>query len=169
MKKIFITLVLLLHTTICLAHPTKIVYGSTEEIMLIPPHIILNAKFDTGADSSSLHARNIKIIFINGKKFASFDTVDQQGIKQHLQYLFVKNSKIKSRTSEQQGDQTASTLRPEVKLKICIGNETRLIKTNLVDRHQFKFKFLLGREGMNQFNMLIDPKKEFLIKLNCDK
>ena len=52
---------------------TPIIYGWVERVELEPVGLSLKAKLDTGAKTSSLDARNIKVVRQDGQRYVIFD------------------------------------------------------------------------------------------------
>ena len=112
--------------------------------------VTVEAKIDSGADHSSLHAMNIVYVKRNNQNWVKFDTV--KGIDVELPLY--KETKIKTKMN---GYQT----RPVVLLDICIGQIKRSIEVNLVNRNHFSKPMLVGRSALSNF--LIDPTKTYLL------
>jgi len=57
---------------IAFAKNNKTIMGWLEKVVILPYKIELTAKLDSGADRSSIHARNIEIFEKDGAKWVSF-------------------------------------------------------------------------------------------------
>ncbi len=53
--------------------------GWVEEVLITPGSLRLNAKLDTGAKSSSLHAENLSSFSRDGAPWVKFDVIDEEG------------------------------------------------------------------------------------------
>ncbi len=131
--------------------------GWREEVTL-PEFRLKNirAKIDTGAKTSALHAKDIKLININGKKFVSFVVENDEGKKTHLEVPLIDEREIKSSTGEK-------TLRPVVHTTIKMGDIEFEAEITLINRDLMGFKMLIGREALKG-RFVIHPGKSFLLK-----
>jgi hypothetical protein len=116
----------------------------------------LKAKIDTGAKTSALHAEEIEIISVKGKKFVKFSIVTEDGIKRSLKSRFIEEREIKSSTGQK-------TIRPVVKTIIKMGKSEFEIEITLINRDLMGFKMLIGREALNG-RFLINPARSYLLK-----
>jgi hypothetical protein len=73
---------------------------------------------------------------------------------------------MKNRASESP-DQQQEDKRPLIAMQICLGHQVNIIKVNLMDRQNFNYSFLFGREAMRQFKIVMDPSKKYLNPLKC--
>lgn len=119
------------------------------------PHI--NAKVDTGARTSALHADDVKVVRRRGKEFVTFTVHPvQKSLKpavsceaELLEYRSVRSSN------------GAVTRRPVIQTFIELGGFAWQIELTLVNRDEMGFRMLLGRNGVRP-GMLVDPHKSFL-------
>lgn len=111
--------------------------------------VIMEAKMDTGADSSSLHATDIKIN--NKKKLVSFTLTDQHGKKQRITCPYARIVRIKKRPSGYQR-------RPVIPVQLQIGPKKFDAFVNLTDRTNFTYKMLIGRKELRH-GILIDSSR----------
>jgi hypothetical protein len=132
----------------------KPVLGWLEKALIVPGGFILEAKLDTGADNTSLDARNIKLIHRDGKNILRFDVDDRQG----KTYTLEREQVGIERVPQHVGDDEE---RPLIVLEICIGSECRNTLVNLVDRSKKKYPLLVGRSFMLD-RVVIDAGGEYL-------
>ncbi len=111
--------------------------------------IIMEAKLDTGADSSSLHATDITIH--KNKKQVSFTITDQHGSTQRITCPYARIVRIKKRPSGYQR-------RPVIPVQLQIGQKTFEAFVNLTDRSNFSYKMLIGRKELRH-GILIDSSR----------
>ena len=117
----------------------KINIGVIEDVMLLPWGIILPARIDTGAASSSLDARDIKI---KGNT-VTFKLAPQYSGTE-LSLPIVKHKTIRSAEARER--------RVVVELEICIASKRLRTRVNLNDRSGVQYPMLLGRNTlMNNF------------------
>jgi hypothetical protein len=95
---------LLLLTLICSASPQyaaaevapngtasrRTVLGWVEQARLYPGNFLLNAKLDSGADNSSLHAENLTYIQENNKTYVQFDIFNRHGDKHQIRLPLIR-------------------------------------------------------------------------------
>ena len=162
MKRIFCGLLTLILSASAVAQQLT---GYVENVMLLPAHIILPAKLDTGAATSSLNVKHIQIFTHHALQYVTFDIYAHKKLFKHAVYPLVKIISIKNRASETSTGN--STKRPMINMSFCLGQQTKTIAVNLVNRDAFQYPFLLGRQAMRQFDLRIAPGKKYLTSLNC--
>jgi len=136
------------------AQAEKPVVGWLEKVVVFPGGLALEAKVDTGADNTSLDARNITEINRNGRKFLRFDVDNRQGQKLTLEREQVGIELV----PHHKGDDEE---RPVIILEICLGKECRNTLVNLVDRSKRKHPLLIGRSFLLD-RVLVDPGVQHL-------
>lgn len=160
-----IFVVLFTITPINILASNKAVTGYIERVMLLPDNIVLEAKLDTGADVSSLDAKNIHYYLFKNNKWIEFDIYNHKNFIAHEQYKLLRMTSIQKRSAE--GSSLNADKRPVIKMKLCFENKVRDIEVNLVNRENFSYSFLFGREAMQQYDILIDPSQKYLNKIVC--
>jgi len=150
--------------SLCLCSPLaaqeKTVFGYLERVVISTAGLALDAKLDTGADTSSLHAENIKRFKRMGDRFVRFQVRDDEGELVTLERPLSRMVRIRRHDGDYQK-------RPVVKMWICIGMSKRRVEVNLIDRSQFSYPFLLGRSAM-EGSIIVDPDKSFSIQPDCE-
>lgn len=143
--------------------PTKSIYGWVEGVTLDADGtpILVKAKLDTGAKSSSLHAENVRSFQCDcdDGEFVLFDIVDRKGKLHTLQRKVKRYVKIKRHN----GDHDR---RPTVLMTVCIGATSKEVEVNLVDRNNFLYPLLLGRTALVE-HAIVDPSNTFLNTASC--
>lgn len=103
------------------------------------------AKIDSGAESSSIHAQNIRTFYKNEKGseilYVRFDTTDEFNQKKTFERPVVKIDDVKSALGK--------TRRFFVQEKIWIGDDFHFVNVNLADRSHLKRKFLIGKNVLD--------------------
>lgn len=112
--------------------------------------VTLDAKLDTGADSSSLHATAIKLD--KQKSLVTFTYTDNRGVSRRITCPYVRITRIKKRPS-------GVHERPVIRVKVQIGDKKFDASVNLTDRTNFKYKMLVGRKELRQ-GMFIDSSRK---------
>jgi len=126
----------------------KLTIGEVENVVLLPWGLRIPARIDTGAATSSLDARELKI----KDGIAEFKLPPQCGdILVRVPVLGWKEI----RSSE------AHERRPVVELDVCLGPRRMHIRVNLNDRSRVKYPLILGRNVLKE-NFVVDCNR-----LNC--
>ncbi len=117
------------------------------------------AKVDTGAESSSMHATNIKmhLRYENKKRipFVSYETIDENK-KTHV---FLKRvSRIDDVKSS-----NGKSIRYYITERIVLEGKYADIDVNLADRSDMTFKFLLGKSALLRLGVFVDPQKDIIV------
>lgn len=139
----------------------KQVFGYLEKVMVSKAGVILEAKLDTGADTSSLHAENIKRFRRAGERFVRFQVRDEEGELITLERHLARIARIRRHDGDYQR-------RPVVEMSVCIGAVKRRVEINLIDRSGLDFPFLLGRSAM-EGAMVVDPERTFTVEPSCEQ
>ena len=147
MKKVRVFLSVSLMTLTTAVYPQTVI-GWLETVRIVSgseQHTI-EAKIDSGADHSSIHATNIKRFTHQGEEWVKFSTINNLVFEKQL----YRNAKIKTKNQTFQS-------RPVVWLTLCINGQKRTVETNLVNRKTFSKPLLVGRSALSGF--LIDSGK----------
>ena len=132
-----------------LAAGGKTIVGYVEMVRIQPGDLMLEARVDTGARNSSLHATNIAYFQRQGAKWVRFTTKDQRGGPVTLERPLLKMVEVPRHMGQVQ-------VRPLISLGICLGKIYKEAPVNLIDRGSLKFPMLIGRTYLKR-NFLVDP------------
>lgn len=135
------------------------VIGWIEPVTLVAGQLTLDAKLDTGADVSSIDARDIRQFERNGRPWVSFAVPDRKGRRVRMERPVERMMEIKKGSGGAQQ-------RPVVMLKVCLGGVERLSVVNLVDRAHLSTPMLLGRSFL-EGHFAIDSARTNTTKPNC--
>lgn len=146
------------------------IFGRIEKGFIKSANAQFTIKMDTGARIASLDVKKLQYFTKNNEKWVKF-TITSRAKRKKLHKILINTDvviekpiiefvRIKKHFKNQKIDQ-----RPVVLLDIQVGNRTESIRVNLVSRKNFLYPMLFGREAINKFNAIIDPKKRFLQKL----
>ena len=113
----------------------KLRLGAVENVVLLPWGVLMPARIDTGAATSSLDARNLAV---KGKT-VEFNLPPQYGGRRITLPIY-KWKTIK--TAE------AQDRRPVVIMELCIGSRRVRTHVNLNDRANVKYPLLIGRNTL---------------------
>lgn len=161
-----LTAVILAITALCGESATastegaKQIAGWVEEVQL-PLRLVLEAKMDTGADTTSLDIIRMRRYRRDGKSWVSFWVDDPRDDDRRIRFerRVLRYSRIKRHSGELDS-------RPVVGIDICLGSVTRRVHVNLVDRSEFDYPLLIGRNFMAG-EIIVDPEERHLLELDC--
>lgn len=136
--------------------------GGLEYIYLDPPGIILSARIDTGAQTSSLNALDMVEFERDGKPYVKFSIIDPStGEKIELTRRIRGHTKIKKHMTESQR-------RPIVSLRVKLGELDEHISFTLIDRSKFKQQVLIGRNFLRDL-AIVDVSREYTVPQTSSK
>lgn len=120
----------------------------------------LEAKLDTGADSSSLDAHDIRRVRVGEKRYIRFSVEDPAtGELTEFRKPYVGRVRIKRHSGQYQR-------RYVVRMQVCVGSWKKSIDVNLIDREYFDYPMLLGRSALEGWSV-IDPAQERTTQPTC--
>ena len=134
-------------------------FGYVEKAKFFPGDLTFHAKLDTGADTCSLDARDITEYENNGRKWVSFKVSDSYGKEFTVKRELIRNMRVKRVGAPGQ-------VRKVIRAGICLGNTYVVTDVTLIDRHDFNYQLLLGRNFLASF-ALINPAITFATEPNC--
>lgn len=143
------------------ASRSKDIFGWIEKVEIGESRLLLEAKLDTGADTSSLHASKIhRYRQKNGDRWVNFLVTDSDtGRRIRFKKRLIRYAYIK----EHEGP---SQRRPVVRMQICLGDHLDEVEVSLVDRSGFDYPVLLGRNALEQV-ALVDAGEENTTPPDC--
>ncbi len=131
----------------------KITIGEVEEVILIPWGVRLPARIDTGAATSSLDARELKV----KDNMAEFKLPKRYGaLELHLpvkQWQSIRSADFKER-------------RPVVEITFCMGPKIVCVEVNLNDRSTVKYPLILGRNALKD-HFIVDCERSHCLPPSC--
>lgn len=172
MRNIIISsLLVILQSTSAMATAScngKSIFGNYENVVLLEKNLSIDAKLDTGAEMASLSAKNIVIFNRNHQTFIQFDVIlPHETItftKSLIGYVRILNRK----ENVENNFYSKYSVRPVIKMPLCIGNRQENIAVNLVDRSDFRYPMLLGKEVLMQWNAVVDVSQQHLTHPQCN-
>ena len=129
--------------------------GWLESVTILPGSRVLDAKLDTGADTSSLDARGIQVLQKNGEDWFQFKIGSDAQPVQHKVERWVG---IRGAGGREQ--------RPVVRLSLCVGSKIYDEEFTLRDRSNMNYPVLLGRRTLAHLPP-IDVKKKYTLDAHC--
>lgn len=138
----------------------KILLGAVENVRLTPPGLVAPARIDSGAETSSIDARDIEEFERDGEKWVKFNFVDRSNKSVHpIETKVLKHVKIKQSSQDEMSER-----RIVVQLKLGIGDVSELSEFTLTNREHLKFPLLIGRNILKDI-ALVDVSDENLAPL----
>ena len=140
----------------------KVVLGNSETIFFGEDKgLTFDAKIDSGAEVSSLHATNIHVFTKAEKKFNNaeilfvrFKTTDDKGKTAEVVRMVSRVDQVKSASG--------ITTRYFFNEKIFIHDHMYEVEVNLADRSLLSKKFLIGRNLLDR-GYLIDTSQSYIL------
>ena len=136
------------------------IFGWAEPVVLVETGFELEAKLDTGAETSSLDAIDIRRFRRKGESWVRF-TVEDQGEDEEvrLERPLLRRVLIKRHDGDSQR-------RSVVSLTVCLGDHRREVEFSLIDRSEFTYPVLLGRSALAGI-AVVDPDQTNLSEPAC--
>ena len=139
----------------------KLVLGEVENIFIQPPGIKMRARIDTGADTSSIDARDVEEFERDGQKWVKFTLIDRKDNTSHT--IETKVSRYVNIVQSSLPD--GYDRRIVVKLKLAIGDFSDLNEFTLTNREHMNFPLLIGRNVLKDI-AVVDVSGKDLAPLN---
>jgi hypothetical protein len=131
----------------------KITIGDVEDVVLMPSGVRLPARIDTGAATSSLDARDLKV----KNSMAEFKLPKKYGsLELHLPVIGWQN--IRSADFKER--------RPVVEITFCLGAKILHVEVNLNDRSTVKYPLILGRNALKDY-FVVDCGRSYCLPPSC--
>ncbi len=150
-------LLLLVGYVVSTALSTPTIIGKVENVGVEALHNVVKARIDTGAGVTSLNARILEVTRSTTPGKADkvkFEIMDDDGKAEILSKRVVEWQAIKNKGED------GVTQRPVVKLDLCLGGKEVRGRVNLVDRSNFKYQLLIGRNFLETGEFLVDARTE---------
>lgn len=133
--------------------------GWLEKATITASGFLIEAKIDTGADNSSINARDPQVYLREGKPWVRFSVVNKLGKEAVIDQPIVKTTRIKMKNGNLQQ-------RSVIEMDICLGSHKKRAQVNLVDRSHFKHQLLIGRSFLSP-DYLVDTGRTHLVNSQC--
>lgn len=132
------------------------IIGAVEWVTVEPGGIRMEARIDTGAETSSIHAENIQLEEKDGKRYVSFSLLDpasgeKVAIEQRLR------RKVLIRQSEGEPER-----RYVVRMWLTLGEARTRVDVTLTDRQFLDYPLLVGRNFLID-TMIVDVSQQHLL------
>jgi hypothetical protein len=133
--------------------------GWVEKAVIIPQDIIIHAKLDTGAETSSINAPDPDYFERDGKQWVRFRVTNRDIESVMVEEPIVREARIKRHFG---GKQT----RPVIDLRICVGDVVKKVEVNLVDRTGLNYQLLIGRNYLKD-TYLVNSSSTYTLSPDC--
>lgn len=132
-------------------------FGYVEPIVLVEGNIRMQARLDTGAETTSLHATDIEHFEKDDDDWVRFTTEGDDGKNAEYEREIVHDVKIV-------GEEDA---RPVIMMEVCLGNLQKTVEVNLNDRSELTYSALIGRNFM-QPGIMVNGSEKNTSNPDCD-
>ena len=133
------------------------VIGWVNSAIIYPEKLIVNARIDTGAKTSSVRGKSIKLFSKQGEQWLSVIINDKKGHAVKIKHRIVRFVRIKQHKGK-------PVRRPVIMLGICISN----IHQEVEARAGFNYPLLIGRNYLAG-NFFVDSANTFTVRPVCNK
>lgn len=153
---------LLLHPSVPTGSHANVV-GWAEESLVWPDKIAIRTKLDTGAQMSSLDARNPIFFQKNGIEWVRFNlTLKDNNTGQAVNQVFEREIVAPVATAQT----TSSDKRKAVDMEICFGQQLFKETFALDDRSAMHYPMVIGRPLIAKLGV-VDSSRTFTIEPHC--
>ena len=121
--------------------------------------VVLEAKLDTGAQTSSLGAANLVNFSRNGERWVRFDIGREGRADRQIEAPLVRRTRVRRAG-------TTIERRPVVILNLCLAGYGIVTEFTLTDRSGLDYVALIGREALGR-RLLVDPGRTHLTEPTC--
>lgn len=137
--------------------------GWIEDAVLFPEEVMVKAKMDTGALTSSLDAKDIERFNRDGTHWVRFkvevtDARTKDTVTSEFERPVLRNIKVRGAGGVDH--------RPVVEMSICIGDQRYEEEFSLRNRGKMLYPVLIGRRTLEHLGM-VDVSRTFTLKPNC--
>lgn len=137
------------------------IVGRHERVAFADGGVLLAAKVDTGADSSSIDARNVEEFERDGDPWVRFEVNTNDGKVVTMERPVVDDVIIL-----QAGEDRERRL--VVALDICVGEIEGTAFVTLANREGLDFRMLLGKGFLAENTLLVNVAQEYSAEPSCD-
>lgn len=137
----------------------RTIAGWVEDVTIGAQSVRVRAKVDTGAQHSSINAKQHEVFERHGKQWVRFELATRYGETVTVEQPVVRNARVKRHFAEAQQ-------RPVIEMDICLGGVKKTVEVNLADRSRFEYQVLVGRSFLNG-DFLVDPGRKDLLPPQC--
>ncbi len=142
---------------------TMEILGTVEDVAVMGEDLVLEARMDTGATSSSINALEQETFERDDEEWIRFEVIDpaDEDARITLERPIERTARIRRHSGDPEE-------RHVVRLDLCMGGQRVEADTTLVDRTQLTYQLLVGRSHMAG-HILVDSGNEHLRAPDCPK
>ncbi len=137
------------------------VAGWIENAWLNGAELVLKAKLDTGAKSSSINAPHYETFKRDSQQWVRFQITNSAGQSLDIESRIVRVARIR-----RSGVKTAE--RPVITLPLCVAGQRAEAEFTLADRSGMNYQMLIGRTFMAN-RILVDSSRTYVGSGRCGK
>jgi len=132
-----------------------IIIGQVEYVDILPTGLRQKARIDTGAETTSVDAREVTAFERDGKPWVQFTVLDRvTQVPAYFKLPVERTVLIKRHGAE-------NIRRYVVSMRLAIGDLRDSIEVSLANREQFDYPVLIGRNFM-QGRAIVDVSRKFI-------
>ncbi len=142
------------------------VLGWLEHVVVPDADLKLDAKLDTGAKTSSIHAE-----ILDAPKRKDFDEDERAEILFRLLNEKGETREVRGEIARWAAIKKKSggvLYRPVVEMTFCLGGELVSGEVTLADRGHFNYETLIGRNMLEKAGILVDASDIYTKRPRCD-
>ena len=132
------------------------IVGAVEWAAVGRSELMMEARIDTGADTTSIHADNIQLVEKDGRRYVRFVLVEPETGRQVRQEL-----RLRRRVLIKQSNGLRDR-RFVVRMWVAVGDARSHIDVNLTDRSDFEYPMLIGRNFLTD-SLIVDVSRHHTI------
>lgn len=132
------------------------IVGAVEWVAVGRSELMMEARIDTGADTTSIHADRIQLIEKDGRRYVRFVLVEPETGREVRQEL-----RLRRRVLIKQSNGLRDR-RFVVRMWVAVGNTRSHIDVNLTDRSDFEYPMLIGRNFLTD-SLIVDVSRHHTI------
>jgi hypothetical protein len=128
------------------------IVGAVEMVRVEPADLMLEARIDTGAETTSIHAEDIQLVEKDGRRYVRFALLDRSSGQRVQQELRLRRRVL---IKQSYGPDER---RYVVRMWLTLGNTRSRIDVNLSDRANFEYPLLVGRNFLTD-SLIVDVSR----------
>jgi len=137
-----------------------IIAGWIELVRINPGNLLVKAKLDTGARTSSMDAPHLEEFEKEGKRWVRFGFSTNENRSVMIERPVKRIARIKDLTGPDH-------IRNVIEIGICLSDVYTVTEVTLYDRTGFNYRLLLGRSFMKKAGIVVDPEATHITKPKC--
>ena len=134
-----------------------IIVGAVEMVTVVSAERKLEARIDTGAETTSVSAQNVVQFERDGKDWVRFTLpAENNDVETQLELPLVRKVRIKQHEG-------MTERRYVVMLRLRMGDINERVEVTLADRSHMRYQLLIGRNFLTD-NAIVDVSQKFMLK-----